>query len=137
MLGSEQMLSGLAPKLDIAARITSMSPNRGAATVRVSSRSAMLMARVPCVAGIAAVSPDRKNEDEPQSLRSMQIRWGNGFQCCHNFHRPTQAFGDFGHSCEQRSDRCYPWHRPGVRPGATTSSPCGPLHGSADRIADA
>jgi hypothetical protein len=29
------MLSGLAPKLDIAARITSMSPNRGAATVRV------------------------------------------------------------------------------------------------------
>jgi hypothetical protein len=40
----------------------------------------MLMARVPCIAGIAAVSQDRKNEDEPQSLRSMQIRWDNGFK---------------------------------------------------------
>jgi hypothetical protein len=33
------MLSGSAPKLDIAARITSMSPNQGAATVRVRSIS--------------------------------------------------------------------------------------------------
>jgi hypothetical protein len=29
---------------------------------------------------VEPVSPDRKNEDEPQSLRSMQIRWCNGFQ---------------------------------------------------------
>jgi hypothetical protein len=35
---------------------------------------------------------------------------GQRVSICHNLHRPTQAFGDFGHSCEQRSDRFYPWH---------------------------
>ena len=73
---------------------------------------------------VVPVSPDRKNDDEPQSLRSMQIRWCNGFQFATISQARSKLLVLLAISCEQRTDVApvAPWLPATARPDSTESS---------------